>query len=153
MKKLINLSPVLTFLFLLFSLDGCFLFSDHPKETLPPPTQTGANTFGCLVNGNVWLPKGYNGTSNLSLGYDPTYAGGTFDISTYRILSDQNRQYMYIFMTNLSKAGAYNLNDISVGSATFDYCAQCNYNRDSLVYRNGVLNITKFDRLRMSTGI
>jgi len=25
---------------------------------LPPITTTGANTFGCLVNGEVWLPKG-----------------------------------------------------------------------------------------------
>ncbi|SHE75437.1 hypothetical protein SAMN05444278_10543 [Psychroflexus salarius] len=26
-------------------------------ETLPPATQTGANTVGCLVNGEVFLPK------------------------------------------------------------------------------------------------
>jgi hypothetical protein len=24
---------------------------------LPPITQTGANTFGCLVNGEVWVPR------------------------------------------------------------------------------------------------
>ena len=29
-----------------------------PEEQLPPETQTGAGTFGCLVNGNVFLPKG-----------------------------------------------------------------------------------------------
>ena len=29
---------------------------------LPPATQTGANTFGCLINGKVFIPKGYNGT-------------------------------------------------------------------------------------------
>jgi len=27
-------------------------------EQLPPETQTGTNTFGCLVNGNVHIPKG-----------------------------------------------------------------------------------------------
>jgi len=26
-----------------------------PPE-LPPITQEGANTFGCLINGEVWLP-------------------------------------------------------------------------------------------------
>ena len=31
--------------------------TDNPPQ-LPPETQTGANTFGCLVNGKVWLPKG-----------------------------------------------------------------------------------------------
>lgn len=27
-----------------------------PPETLPPATQEGKDTFGCLVNGKVWLP-------------------------------------------------------------------------------------------------
>ena len=29
-----------------------------PLEQLPPATQTGANTFGCLVDGEVYIPKG-----------------------------------------------------------------------------------------------
>ena len=29
-----------------------------PEDQLPPETQTGAGTFGCLVNGNVFIPKG-----------------------------------------------------------------------------------------------
>ena len=28
-------------------------------EKLPPITSEGANTFGCLVNGEAWTPKGY----------------------------------------------------------------------------------------------
>lgn len=27
-----------------------------PSDKLPPATMTGENTFGCLVNGEVWLP-------------------------------------------------------------------------------------------------
>lgn len=30
----------------------------EPRPTLPPITQTGQNTFGCRVNGEVWLPQG-----------------------------------------------------------------------------------------------
>jgi len=30
---------------------------DPPAKVLPPATQTGANTFGCKVNGKVWLPS------------------------------------------------------------------------------------------------
>ena len=30
---------------------------DPPAKVLPPATQTGANTFGCKVNGRVWLPS------------------------------------------------------------------------------------------------
>ncbi|MCW3074373.1 MAG: hypothetical protein JWP69_1442 [Flaviaesturariibacter sp.] len=39
---------------------------DKDNDKLPPITQNGANTFGCLVNGKVWLPKGYstNGAPN-----------------------------------------------------------------------------------------
>ena len=32
------------------------------EDQLPPATQSGANTFGCLVNGKVFVPKGYDGT-------------------------------------------------------------------------------------------
>lgn len=31
----------------------------NPIDKLPPATQTGANTAGCLVNGEAFLPKGY----------------------------------------------------------------------------------------------
>ena len=31
---------------------------DNPVDCLPPATQTGANTAGCLVNGQVFLPAG-----------------------------------------------------------------------------------------------
>ena len=45
---------------------------DQPKtelEKLPPATQTGANTAGCLVNGVAFLPKGYLVTGNLVCNY------------------------------------------------------------------------------------
>ena len=31
---------------------------DTPVDQLPPATQTGASTFGCLVNGKVFTPSG-----------------------------------------------------------------------------------------------
>lgn len=45
---------------------------DQPKtelEKLPPATQTGANTAGCLVNGVAFLPKGNFATGNLTCNY------------------------------------------------------------------------------------
>jgi hypothetical protein len=41
-------------LFLLFGLVHCKKAGGN--SVLPPITQTGANTFGCMVNGKVWLP-------------------------------------------------------------------------------------------------
>jgi hypothetical protein len=32
--------------------------SKYPIDQLPPETQTGANTFGCLIDGKVFIPKG-----------------------------------------------------------------------------------------------
>ena len=50
------------FLLLLAALagfSGCRKEKDPtPLERLPPPTTTGANTWGCLVNGEAWTSKG-----------------------------------------------------------------------------------------------
>ncbi|WP_162550068.1 hypothetical protein [Hymenobacter nivis] len=62
--------------FLLLSLAlllGCKKTEQAPADQLPPATQTGANTLGCLVNGQPWTPQGYNGSSNYSVVYDPTF--------------------------------------------------------------------------------
>ncbi|MCX8492427.1 MAG: DUF6252 family protein [Cyclobacteriaceae bacterium] len=60
MKKLLLNLAILTLITLHFS--GCDLFGkkEEPKpktelEKLPPITQEGKNTFGCLVNGKAWV--------------------------------------------------------------------------------------------------
>lgn len=35
---------------------------DNPTVQLPPETQTGANTFGCIINGQVFYPRDGEGT-------------------------------------------------------------------------------------------
>ena len=46
---------------LVFSLLIGFLVNSCVKEIteLPPATQTGANTFGCKVDGAFWVPSGF----------------------------------------------------------------------------------------------
>jgi hypothetical protein len=47
----------LLFFSLTLLLGACELFPEaEPENVLPPITQEGANTFGCKVNGEVWLP-------------------------------------------------------------------------------------------------
>jgi hypothetical protein len=53
MKKLLLLLCT-TFLLSSCDRDGQIFAG---KDQLPPETQTGANTVGCLVNGKVFLPK------------------------------------------------------------------------------------------------
>ncbi|WP_157585022.1 DUF6252 family protein [Runella zeae] len=50
-----NFLPLLFFLtFGLFTLNSC-----QPKEdALPAPTTEGLNTFGCKINGKVWIANG-----------------------------------------------------------------------------------------------
>jgi len=135
---------VLVFLFLL-SLEGCFLFPD-PKETLPPATQTGANTFGCLVNGTVWLPKGFNGTTNLSPSYDPNFNGKPIlNITSYRIVSDTETQEIALGINGIYKIGTYTVMKDTLAFVSFNI-KKCNYFYfDSLVYRKGSIVITKLD--------
>ncbi len=49
-------------LLLITALFACKKDDDDqtPIEQLPPATQVGANTAGCLVNGVAFLPKGNN---------------------------------------------------------------------------------------------
>ena len=64
MKKLILL------LFTTFTLSCCNNDDDKPQtelEKLPPATQTGANTFGCLLDGKAFLPG--NGQNTLDCVY------------------------------------------------------------------------------------
>jgi hypothetical protein len=39
----------------------------NPVDRLPPATQTGANTFGCLLDGETFIPSG--GTNPLDCVY------------------------------------------------------------------------------------
>jgi hypothetical protein len=55
MKHLNSLFILLITLFLFIS---CKKEKVSPIEQLPAATQEGKNTFGCLVNGNVFKPKG-----------------------------------------------------------------------------------------------
>jgi hypothetical protein len=83
-----NLPAVKKLLLLLFYLQlvGCSGCKDSLSDInqLPPVTQDGANTFGAIVNGKVWVPAGFNGTPNLQYNYDPGYAYGTLNVGAYR---------------------------------------------------------------------
>ncbi|MGQ0738421.1 MAG: hypothetical protein ACT4OJ_05115 [Bacteroidota bacterium] len=60
------------------------------KDELPPETQTGANTFGCLVNGQVFLPGGAQ-LSGGSLQCNYQYLGSRANGGHYFVLSGRNQ--------------------------------------------------------------
>ena len=92
-------------IFIIFTLSSCNKDDDNkPKteiEKLPPATQTGANTAGCLVNGVAFLPKGYFPTGNLFCFYQD---GENFSLSIgERTLIDSNDVIRNINITSLNQ--------------------------------------------------
>ena len=119
MKKIITATLILT----------VFCFTECKKNKpdsngLPSATQEGKNTLGFMLNGQPWVPQGNNGTANLSLYYDVTFAGGGFNLAAYRIISTGVRQRLTLFgdsiqyvqritLPNPNKFSAIFRNDIS----------------------------------------
>ena len=143
---------VLSITVILISVCGNSCKKHHSDNNgLPPATQTGANTLGFLLNGQVWMPKGFNGsTTNLSVSVDEGYKNGTFNITAYRILSDSNRQYMALGIADslnfqpipvtlrIGKQSLFGLSFIT-NKCTYDFF-------DTSIYRDGQLILSKFDK-------
>ncbi|MFC5283726.1 DUF6252 family protein [Pedobacter alpinus] len=88
--------------FLLFTGMHCKKTTETTKEdVLPAETQTGKGTFGCLVNGEVWLPK----SSSLSAPALSTTI--QFDILNLKIGRDNEN--IVIGVRNLAQTGTYEL--------------------------------------------
>jgi hypothetical protein len=49
-------------LLVLLFLTACSSDSSSPEDGLPAATQTGANTFGCLIDGKLLVPRNGDGT-------------------------------------------------------------------------------------------
>jgi hypothetical protein len=138
--------------FLLLPL--CALLSCHkhdpaPVDQLPPATQTGQYTFGCLLNGQPWTPQGFDGTSNYSIDYDPSYAQGTLSIAAYRYTSSDSHsnQTIGLFSDSLKSTGRYKLRAGGHHGAVVDISAGCQYysNRPP-IYCKGTLVVTRLDK-------
>ena len=56
MKTKQFLLPILLLAFIMLTANCCEKDDDPPQ--LPPITQTGEETFGCMINGELWLPHG-----------------------------------------------------------------------------------------------
>ena len=78
-----------------------------PTSQLPAATQTGANTFGCVINGQAWVPNGKSGipaTRPINGGYNVSDK-----IINLRLYSS-NGTSMHLYVNNVVGAGRYVLN-------------------------------------------
>ena len=119
-------------------------------EKLPPATQTGANIFGCLVNGVAWLPNGskpQNGGSNIQVYVDPTFQGGAFYVIGHQY--NNPTSFISIGSGNCTNSGIYdftnNLNSSSYKKSILGSLACELFSSDVGTYKSGFLNISKYD--------
>ncbi|HVZ95348.1 MAG TPA: hypothetical protein VG847_00630 [Chitinophagaceae bacterium] len=128
--------------FLILVLGGISCKKDNkPPDTLPPITQTGANTFGCKINGIVWVPyfqcSPFTGDcSEIQIAFHhPTknFLPLAFQMLFRR--SDKVNYEGYFSFTNLALAGADPPKAISATGNIYDsLLTNCNFNGVSYFY-------------------
>ena len=113
-----------------------------PTSQLPAATQTGANTFGCVINGNAWVPNGvstipvtrpiYGGYWGESIGrpkytvYLETY-GGNSTLKLYVKSVTAPGRYLLAFDTGIfgtsspKNYGLYSTNGATIDDPDYNY--------------------------------
>jgi len=120
----------------LFEPDDAWLKPIPPSNTLPPITQTGANTFGCKVNGQVWLPS-------TPAWVDYTSSKLTMQaISTIRPASNVT----IVLYKTVKSTGVF-----QIGSLTSEI-TECSFRNGSVFFytdtiNNGQINISRLDTI------
>ena len=99
---------------------------DTPEPSLPPITTTGANTFGCRINGKVWLPSPRpNGKlPQIEGGLVERYANGGPEKNWYDLLIFAYRQDGSGFQLNLSRINSPGRYPLFFTSCVFAACIQ-----------------------------
>jgi hypothetical protein len=145
--KPILLSLLIIALLTTLSCSSCKKETPNP-DSLPPTTQTGANTLGFLLNGQPWKPQGFTGgSSNLSLDIDFGFNNGIFNIASYK-LSDNSTftigisdSLNFLAIPSTLFIGKNSLLGISFTKDTCEY-----FTKRSGTTGSGSLTITKLDK-------
>ena len=137
----------------LIAIAFSLIFASCKKEsedTLPPATQTGAGTFGCKINGKVYVTKGSSGTGtpNPKIQYD-------FDLNGQPYLSIETKRFdanivdgaVLIYFSNLINTGNYGIGgDFKYSVGWNSYIPGCGVgNLDPNVTALGGGTISKLD--------
>jgi hypothetical protein len=150
-----------TLLLIFITFFNCSNNDDSIEQNqLPPITQTGANTFGCVINGEVLIPKdsrGSLGGVSPKKGITVAYLQNnnfTIDAGNFR---DENGDRIYIYINNLVSIGTYSFG-LSNGESTstfepdYPHCWGTTFNnlgegKKHLSNTNsGTIKITRFDQ-------
>jgi hypothetical protein len=144
----------LALLVLIATLTQCSSCKENVNPDLPPETQTGAGTFACLINGQVWTYKDpselFSLKSTTTLEFDPNYKNGSLDLSGFRY--DNNNMlidYIIIYADSLlsKKERTIIAKSESTGIRFYPQKGKCSAysTTDNGSYCNGKLTVTKLD--------
>ena len=129
----------------------CFFASckKEKEDTLPPATQIGAGTFGCKINGKVYIPKGSSGTGapNPKVQYDVDLNGQPYlSIKTFQFPTTISSG-IFVGFQFLQNTGMYSLkNSFSflLGTpSTYDNCGSIS--NDPNTFSDGGGMVTRLD--------
>jgi hypothetical protein len=132
----LTLVPIL---FVLLCAASCG--KDEDNDSLPPETQEGKNTFGCLVNGELWK----NGKPTFtSRAYGANLLNNKLTIFSVSGAS-QSEKSIGISISDVTETKIYSFNS-SKNQATYEnYVTSCFYTTDSISY-TGTIEFTKLDK-------
>lgn len=146
--KLVQLPKYLLLLSLATTISCCNKDDDNPPtepiDQLPPATQIGAGTFGCLLDGEVFLPG--NIPNKLDCVYQYVNNGYYFSLQGSKRDSDNNiiRISLNTKSKEIRQNGTYrlleNINENAYGSFYYNL----NFSFTNHTY-SGELKITKLD--------
>lgn len=129
-----------------------FLFScKKDVKELPPATQTGANTFGAMVDGKMWIPQGF-GPINASNILETRLLGNNLFIVAQNFASSPNESEFDIRIIGLTGVGSYPLNsNVNHPSNSYSYAYYVKrkltplYEWITSSVNTGSVNISRFD--------
>ncbi|MDA9316535.1 hypothetical protein N9Q58_01325 [Polaribacter sp.] len=156
-------TTMVTFYVLIATLTGCSEDTTF-TPTLPPITQTGANTFGCYIDGNLLVPRDGEGTFNLaSHGVDYLASGDYPNYNSHAIIAHnykENAGLIQIQIIDLYELGEYihqikdsNCQDWVGGNPNLNVNLHCRWKDPQTgenkyycsIENTGTLQITRFD--------
>jgi hypothetical protein len=144
-----TITPIISALLLIgsiISLESCDLFDKYQKpktelEKLPPETQEGKNTFGCLVDGKAWVTR----TSIDAYAY---YQEGVLSIGAFIDENNTSQGIGFIIRTQELMNIIYPLNNSQEHFAEFgDNILKCLFTTTDIYF--GQINLTKFDQTQL----
>jgi hypothetical protein len=138
-----------TFYFIIIT---AVLFSCKKEVTeLPPATQSGANTFGCKIDGQFWVPAGF-GIVPTAPKLEARIAGGDLYINARNFSSSPTESEFEFYIKDLTVHGNgnYVLNAVATyptdHSSSYVYYVHRQITPDNeWITSSGTVTITKID--------